>query len=144
MVFFIHDILLSIDHGIHRFPARCIEFTIWPRNPSSSPNSRGSGVNYPAASMRPTKLHAISMTTAREPVRQFVTSLSALHIEGESGYEGGRAVRQYFLSSHGQLADRLVRPLLAQHTTTRSAKPSYASRASPLCARGVYVRGASP
>lgn len=153
---FIHDITsLSIDHGIHRFRrdfhARCIEFTIWPRNPSSSFSKERkrkrefSGFRHKLPRCtRPTKLHAISMTTAREPVRQFVTSLCTLHIEGESGFEGGRAVRQYFLSSHGQLADRLVRPLLAQHTTTRRQNAVVRESCLAIVCARVYVREPLP
>lgn len=43
--------------------------------------------------------------------------------EKKEGREGWSAVRQYFLSSHGQLADRLTRPLLAQHTNLASGSP---------------------
>ena len=82
----------------------------------------------------PVDLHSISMTTRsrrsslllavfssrarardlRGMIRGWTTS------EKKKRREGWPAVRQYFLSSHGQLADRFTRLLLAQHTNLAS------------------------
>jgi len=89
----------------------------------------------PAVNVHPTKLHVISMTTAPESQFDSLLLRSPLMCRAAVRVRGWSAVRQYFLSSHGQLADRLVRPLLAQHTTMRGKIVLYAM--TPLWA--VYL-----
>lgn len=88
------------------------------------------------------------MTT--RPEEQFVARLRSPRVResegvggGSRGRDGGDRVRgrsavgQYFLSSHGQLADRLTRPLLAQHTNLASGVVHLAIVRTRTCMRRV-------
>lgn len=91
-------------------------------------------VNYPAEASRClVDLHSISMTTRSWRSSLLLVSISRVCVawsggmnrgsttsEKKKGTEGWSAVRHYFLSSHGQLADRFTRPLLAQRTNLAS------------------------
>lgn len=91
-------------------------------------------VNYPAEASRClVDLHSISMTTRSWRSSLLLVCFSRVCVawsggmnrgsttsEKKKGTEGWSAVRHYFLSSHGQLADRFTRPLLAQRTNLAS------------------------